>query len=172
MNDSDTNALALQRLFSPPTGLKLTHPRNPVTGSINTFSIQGSLNERLDYIFPNGLLFSNIKTSQVFRTDLPNPLPPNLHSNDDVVASDHLPVMMVFNHPYDQPFRLTAITRSPPNVKLEWESVFGQPYRVDVSSNLIAWNVLASNLTATSNVFTLVTNVTGEARFFRVYRVP
>lgn len=172
MNDSDTNALALQRLFSPLTGLKLTNPKNPVTGSINTFSIQGSLNSRLDYIFPNGLLFSNIKTSQVFRTDLLNPVPPNLNSNDNKVASDHLPVMMVFNNPYDKPFRLTSITRSDPNVTLQWESVFGQPYRVDASSNLTTWTALASNLTASGDVFTLVTNVTGETRFFRVYRVP
>jgi len=172
MNDSDTNAALFQRLLSIPTGLKLTNPKNPITGSINTYSIQASLNGRLDYIFPNGLLFSNIKTSQVFRTDLLDPVPPNLNSNDDQVASDHLPVLMVFNNPYDRSFRITSITRSNPNVTLQWESIFGQPYRVDGSSNLTAWNVLASNLTATSHRFTLSTNLAGDEQFFRVYRVP
>ena len=172
MNDADTNALALQRLVSPPTGLKLTNPKNPVTGSINTFSIQGTLNERLDFIFPNGFLYSNIKTSLVFRSDKVVPLPTNLYSNDSRTASDHLPVMMLFNNPYDKPFRITSLMWSNASVALQWESVFGQPYRVDSSSNLGAWSVLASNLTATSNAFTLVTNVTGETRYFRIYRVP
>jgi len=126
----------------------------------------------LDYIFPNGLLFSNLKTGQVFRTDLVNPGPPNLNSNDDLVASDHLPVMVVFHNPYDQPFWLTSIVRSNTEVKLQWESVYGQPYGVDASSNLITSSVLASNLTAAANVFTLVTNLTGETRCFRVYRLP
>ncbi len=172
MNDADTNALAFQRLLSAPTGLRLTNPENPISGSINTFSIQGTLNARLDYIFPNGLLFSNLKTGQVFRTDLLNPVPPNLNSNDDLVASDHLPVMVVFHNPYDQPFWLTSIVRSNTEVKLQWESVYGQPYGVDASSNLITSSVLASNLTAAANVFTLVTNLTGETRCFRVYRLP
>jgi hypothetical protein len=74
-NDSDTNVLAIKRLISAPTGLHLTDPNNPVSGSINTFSIQGSLSERIDFIFPNELLFSNTRTSQVFRTDGLNPLP-------------------------------------------------------------------------------------------------
>jgi len=172
MNDSDTNAALFQRLLSVPTRLKLTNPKNPITGSVNTYSIQGSLNGRLDYIFPDELLSANIKTGQVFRTDLLNPVPPNLNSNDDKVASDHLPVLMVFNNPYDKPFRVTSITRSNPSVTLRWESVFGQPYGVDAASNLNSWSVLASNLTATGNSFGFVTNVTGETRFFRVYRVP
>jgi len=173
MNESDTNALAIQRLVSGPTGLHLTNPTNPVTGSINTYSTAAANpSERIDYILPCGLLFSNIRTSQVFRTDLLNPVPPNLNSNDDKVASDHLPVMMVFNNPYDKPFRITSITRSSPDVTLQWESVFGQPYRVDASSNLTTWTALASNLTATGTSFNFVTNVTDSVKFFRVYRVP
>jgi endonuclease/exonuclease/phosphatase family metal-dependent hydrolase len=172
MNESDTNAALFARLLSPETGLRLTNPKNPVTGSINTYSIQGSLNERLDYIFPNGLLFANVQTSLVFRTDLLNPLPPGLNSNDDRTASDHLPVMMVFNHPYDRPFRLLSLTRSNLEVTLQWESVFGQPYRVEASSNLATWSALASNLTATGGVCAFITNAPEAARFFRVYRVP
>lgn len=172
MNDSDTNVLALQRLISPPTGLKLTNPKNPVSGSINTFSIQGSLNSRLDFLFPNGLLYSNIKTSLVFRTDLLNPLPPNLNGNDDAIASDHLPVMMVFNNPYDEPFQITSVQHSNSTVDLKWESVFGQPYRVYASSNLTTWNVVASNLTATSNITSFSTNSPETVKYLRVYRVP
>jgi hypothetical protein len=70
MNESDTNTPALQRLISAPTSLRLTNPTNPISGSINTYTIQGSLSERIDFIFPGALLVSNITASQVFRTDL------------------------------------------------------------------------------------------------------
>ena len=168
MNDSDTNALAIQRLISAPTNLQLTNPKNPVTGSINTFSIQASLSERIDFIFPNELLFSNIHTSQVFRTDLLNPLPPNLNPADDSTASDHLPVLMVFNNPYTKPFQLTSITRSNPAVTLKWESLPGQFYQVETSSNLLSWTALATNLTATNFSLLFSTNLTDATKFFRV----
>jgi endonuclease/exonuclease/phosphatase family metal-dependent hydrolase len=172
MNDSDTNALAIQRLISALTGLRLTNPKNPVSGSINTFSIQGSLSGRIDFIFPNELLFSNIRTSQVFRTDLLNLLPPNLNAGDDSTASDHLPVLMVFNNPYTKPFQLASVTRSNQAVALKWESVPGQFYQVETSSNLTAWSVLASGLTATNYVFTFTSNSTEPAKFFRVRQSP
>ena len=173
MNDDDTNALAIQKLISPATGLGLTNPKNPITGSINTHStVNANPSSRLDYVFPCQLLLSNIKTGQVFRTDRLTPVPPNLNSNDCKIASDHLPVLMTFNNPYDKPFRLLSIARSNPGVTLRWESVFGQPYRVENSSNLTTWTVLANNLVATSNTYTWTTNVAGNQRFFRVYRVP
>ena len=162
----------IQKLVSPPTGLQLTTPTNPVTGQDFTVSIQTTLDARFDYILPCGLLFSNIASSQVFRSDKLAPLPPNLFSNDSRTASDHLPVLMMFNHPYDKPFRLTSIARSNLNVTLQWESVLGQPYRVNTASNLTVWTVLASNLTATGTSYTFSTNVSGNRRFFRVYRVP
>ena len=175
MNEADTNQLSIQRLLSSTVDLHLTNPTNPVTGRINTFSTTTvNPSSRIDYIFPGGLLASNIASSQVFRSMvLTNPAPPPpLLTNDEKTASDHLPVMMVFNNPYDKPFRITSLTRSNTNLTLEWESVFGQPYRVDASANLIAWEVLASNLVAASNRFTFATNVTAEERFLRVYRVP
>ena len=79
---------------------------------------------------------------------------------------------MFFGNPYARPFRLISIARSNEAVALTWEAVPGQPYRVDVSSNLSAWSVLASNLLATNLSFTLNTKATGDPRFFRVYRVP
>ncbi len=171
MNDSDTNALAIQRLISPPTRLQLTNPKNPTSGSINTFSIQASLSERIDFIFANDLLGSNIHTSQVFRTDLLNPLPPNLNAADDSTASDHLPVMMVFSNPYAQPFQITAIARNNAAVSVSWASVPGQFYQVETSSNLVTWSALTSNLTATnylSNFTTDATDATDATKFFRV----
>ena len=113
-----------------------------------------------------------MRASQVFRTDILNPVPPNLNSNDDKVASDHLPVMMVFNNPYDKAFRLLSIARSNASVTLTWQSVTGQPYRVDSSSNLAAWTGLASNLVATGMSYVFTTNVIGDTLFFRVYRIP
>ena len=172
LNDSDTNALAVQYLISEPSGLLLTNPKNPFTGSINTFSAQGSLNSRLDFIFPGGLLCSNIAGSQVFRTDLlPNP-PPPLLTTDSAMASDHLPVLMLFNNPYDKPFRLLSFTLSNQIVTLMWESVPGQPYRLESSSNLAAWSVLVPNLTASGLNQIFTTNVSGSQQFFRVFRVP
>jgi hypothetical protein len=173
MNASDTNELCIKKLISPATGLTLTNPKNPVTNSINTYpTTSANPSSRLDYIFPSALLFSNIRTSQVFRTDKLTPVPAGLNSNDCKVASDHLPVLMVFNNPYDKPFRLLSITRTNPTVTLKWESVFGQPYRVDASSNLSTWTPLASNVVATGTNHSYSTNLNDPARYFRIYRVP
>ena len=138
-----------------------------------TFSIQAaSLTKRYDYILPCTLLFSNVASSQVFRTNqLPSP-PPPLLAGDDETASDHLPVVMTFNNPYDKPFRLRSVARSNLTVTLVWDSVAGQPYRVDSSTNLNTWSTLASNLLAASATFTFSTNLNDPTRFFRVYRVP
>jgi len=168
MNDSDTNTLAIQRLISAPTGLRLTNPKNPTTGSINTFSIQASLSERIDFIFPSDLLYSNIRTSQVFRTDLLNPLPSNLNATDDEVASDHLPVLMVFSNPYTPAFQVTSFARSNTAVTVKWASVPGQIYQVETSPDLQTWAAFTANLTATNFNFSLITNVGDSKNFFRI----
>jgi hypothetical protein len=116
-------------------------------------------------------LYSNIVTSQVFRTDVLNPVPPNLLANDDITASDHLPVIMYFRNPYVVPFQLTSFVVTNQNATLKWESVTGLTYRVEISTNLTAWSVLASNLTATGTNFTFSTNLSGAANFLRV-RTP
>jgi endonuclease/exonuclease/phosphatase family metal-dependent hydrolase len=162
----------VQRLIGPPTGLVLTTPLNPATQADFTESIRGPLNVRFDYILPCGLLFSNISSSQVFRTDLLTNTPPPLLANDDKTASDHLPVLMVFSNPYNKPFDLTSISRTNQNVTLEWQSVLGQPYRVEASSNLTAWAVFSSNITATGSTSSFSTNVPDALKFFRVYRFP
>jgi endonuclease/exonuclease/phosphatase family metal-dependent hydrolase len=163
---------SIERFISGPAGLQLTTPFNPTNHGELTFSIQATLDRRYDYILPNTLLWSNAVSSQVFRTDLLNPLPPNLFSDDDSVASDHLPVFMVFGNPYNKPFRLLSIARSNQSVSLTWQSVPGQIYRVDASSNLFAWMTLASNLVAAGSSHTFTTNSVLSPQFFRVRAGP
>ena len=67
---------------------------------------------------------------------------------------------------------LTSITRSNLNVTLKWQSVLGQPYRVETSSNFGSWAVFATNLVATGATYTFSTNVADTVKFFRVYRLP
>ncbi len=127
---------------------------------------------RYDYILPCAALFTNIVSSQVFRTDLLNPLPSNLYSNDDKIASDHLPVFMVFANPFNVPFRLLSVGMTNQIVSLTWESQSNRSYRIEVSSNLTTWTPLATNLMATGASCTFQTNISDAPRFFRVYRIP
>ena len=122
---------------------------------------------------PCDQLASNIVSSQVFRTDLLNPVPLNLNSNDDKVASDHLPVLMTFANPFNTPFKLLAITRTNQSVTLQWESATNRVFSVETSTNLAQWTPLATNLFATStNSFFTTNNIGDQLKFFRVYRVP
>ena len=163
------NLQAIQRLTNA-TGLRLTTPLNPFTLSRFTHSIQGSMDARFDYVLPSGLLYSNIVSSQVFRTDLlPPPLPPNLNSNDDIVASDHLPVVMVFNYP-DPPL-LTSLTLSNQTVTLTWPALIGRKFSVLSSANLMTWTVTASNLFSLAPQVTWNTTAGADAKYFRVVRV-
>jgi endonuclease/exonuclease/phosphatase family metal-dependent hydrolase len=162
----------IQRMTSAPTGLQLTTPVNPVTQTDLTESIRGSLDTRFDYIMPCPLLFSNIVSSQVFRTDLLNPLPANLFSGDDATASDHLPVLMTFANPFTKTFQFTSASRSNSAVALQWQSVPGQIYRIESSSNLTAWSVFVTNLAATNYSFAFKTNLPDAMKFFRARQGP
>ena len=164
----------IQRLTSPPTGLQMTIPINPVTRTDLTESVRGSLDTRFDYILPCAMLFSNIAASEVFRTDLLTNFPPNLYSNDDKIASDHLPVLMVFNNPFDTPFKLLSASVTSQTVSLNWESQNNRHYNVETSTNLVSWMPFATNLitTTTNPVFTFATNYPGNPAFFRIYRAP
>lgn len=162
----------IQRLTGPPTGLKLTTPVNPVTHADLTESIQTRLDMRFDYLLPCGLLFSNIAGSEIFRTDLLNPLPPDLNSNDDKIASDHLPVLMVFNNLFNAPFRLLSIGMTNQVISLQWESASNRQYSVESSPDLNHWTSLATNLLADGTNFTFSANAADEMKFYRVYRAP
>jgi endonuclease/exonuclease/phosphatase family metal-dependent hydrolase len=166
----------IQRLISAPTGLQFTSPTNPFTGAPTndmTESIRDShLTVRFDYIMPNPLMFSNIVGSQIFRTDKLFPVPPNLNSNDDRIASDHLPVVMVFKNPFQNPFQLLSVTRSNLSLSLNWQSVPGQIYAVESSLDLLNWTAFATNLMATNFSATLTTNTPASSQFFRVRKAP
>ena len=172
INRPDSANQPVQRLANSATGLQLTTPHNPFNNDDRTWSIQGSLSVRFDYILPCGLLFSNIATSQVFRTDLLNPTPAEVQQFDDKTASDHLPVLMVFNNPYDTPFRLLSVTVSNEIISLSWESVSGRQYDVEASGGLSSWTKLVTNLSATGTNFSWEVNATEPWQFFRVFRVP
>jgi endonuclease/exonuclease/phosphatase family metal-dependent hydrolase len=173
-----TSGHPIQKLVSPsPTGLLLTTPVNPFTPPTNndlTESIQasGGLTVRFDYILPCAALYSNILSSQVFRTDvLPSP-PPPLLAGDDKTASDHLPVLMTFSNPYDIPYQLTFIGVSNQTATVTWQAIAGRQYAVYGSSDLRTWTVLASNLMAVGTNLSFSTNAGPGAQFFRVYRAP
>ncbi len=170
MNEANTNTTVIQRLISAPTDLRLTNPTNPVTGSINTYSIQASVSSRIDYIFPCGLLFSNIVSSQVFRTDLLNPVPSGLQTNDDKTASDHLPVLMTFANPYTTPFQITSVSLSNSSLTLNWQSSSGRQYRVESSTTLTNWIPFSATLMATGSNSSFTTNTTSGIKFLRLNR--
>lgn len=164
------NLQAIQRLTNN-SGLILTTPLNPFALTRFTHSIQGSLDARFDYVLPNGLLASNIVGSQVFRTDLlPLPLPPELNHDDDLVASDHLPVVTVFRYP-DPPLAV-SLSVNAHTVTLTWPALMGRAFRVEASPDLNAWNVVAGELTATQVQTTWTGPATVDAQFYRVIRLP
>jgi endonuclease/exonuclease/phosphatase family metal-dependent hydrolase len=169
-----SNPQALSKLTSAPTGLRLTTPTNSFSGSELTISIQTGLFSRYDYILPCGSLFSNIVSSQVFRTDLLYPVPSNLYSNDDETASDHLPVMMTFANPFNTPFRLLSLGVTNQTVSLKWESQNNRVFNIESSTNFIVWTPFVTNLAATTAnpTLTFTTNYTGGPAFFRIYRAP
>jgi len=166
----------IQRLANNATGLRLTSPRNPISNSHRTHSIQDTngnvLANRYDYILPGGLLYSNFAGGLVFRTDLLANPPSPLLTNDNITASDHLPVMMYFANPYGGPFQLLSLEASGGAVTLRWESISNRVYGVEASTNLNAWSTLASNLTASGTNTAFSTNSIPSQRFFRVFRLP
>ena len=177
----DTNYISghpVQRLTSAPTGLQLTTPVNPFWNSPSnayTESIRNPLDTRFDYILPCAILFSNVTAAMVFRTDLLTNFPANLFSNDDKIASDHLPVLMTFANPFNTPYKLVSITRTNLTVTLKWESQNHRTFNIEASSNLISWTPFATNLytTTTNSPFVFNTNNVPEpVNFFRIQRVP
>ena len=166
----------IQRLVNDATGLRLTSPRNPISSSHRTHSIQDTngnvLANRYDYILPGGRLYSNFAGALVFRTDLLTNPPAPLLTNDNYTASDHLPVMMWFANPYVSPFRLLSLETTSGAVTVRWESISNRVYGVEASTNLPTWITLATNLTATGTNTAFTTNSFPSQRFFRVFRLP
>ena len=155
-------------LANAATGLHLTTPMNPVTKSPRTISIRGSLTARFDYILPCGSLFSNIVRSEVFRTDLLNPLPDGLEKLDDKTASDHLPVWMEFADPYAIPFTLLAATLRNGFLELSWGGVAGRQYEIQATEDFARWSNIASGLFSIGSVIHWETKPSGPLQFFRL----
>ena len=164
-----TTQMPIQQLVNEATGLGLTTPTNSMSGADRTISITSGLNKRFDYILPSPLLFSNIRTSLVYRSDL-QPYSPSVLRDDSATASDHLPVWMEFNFP-DPPLVL-SVEAGQGTFLLRWPSLVGRQYWVATSSNLMSWTAVATNLTATSNTVVFAPNIADVAQFFRVYRRP
>ena len=163
---------AIKRITSPPTGLRLLTPINPFTFSSNTFSIRASVSDRLDYVLPGGLLFSNLASSQIFRSDRLTPLPSNLTSNDSRIASDHLPVVVSFHNPYDTLFRFTSVTPSNQFLNVSWQTTTGRTYRVESSTNFTTWTSNSPHLLAATTNLSWSVSQNASRQFLRIYRLP
>ena len=87
------------------------------------------------------------------------------------MASDHLPVLIVFNNPFTYPFSVTSIQASNNSLSIIWESVPGQSYRVEASSTFASWEPVADHLLATNSILTWTSNLSGSPIFFRVKRI-
>ena len=100
---------AIQTMTSASTGIRLADPRNLVTGDDDTWSARNTNPSiRFDYVLPNYILASNMIGGQVFRSDTVSPPAPPLLATDSATASDHYPVLLVFNNPYDPPPFISA----------------------------------------------------------------
>ncbi len=163
----------IQTMTNAAVGLRLLTPTNPANGSELTFSIQAaSMTRRYDYILPNVLLAANVATSFVFRTDLASGDITPAMASDSETASDHLPVFVRFESPFTRPFLIGSITRSNGVVGMAWETVLGGRYRLEQSTNLTAWSVMATNLVATNSSFRFTTNSLSDQMFLRVRLEP
>ena len=159
----------IQRLTNAAIGLRLTTPRNPFNSDDRTISSSSPF-ARFDYILPCAALFSNIATSQVFRTDLLAPRPLTLNSNDSRIASDHLPVLITFNNPYNTPFWITSVNLTNQLLQLRWQASPGRDYTIESSSNLVFWSLVNPSVTATGATMTWTHDAIRPRRFFRLYR--
>ena len=166
----------IQILTTAPTGLQLSTPVNAFSGEDYTLSIQVTLDVRFDYILTSQSLWTNIINSQVFRTDLLANPPPPLLANDDITASDHLPVLMEFNNPFTTPVLLPRITG---NVGFAYgkfgfnlKGRAGRTVVVDASPDLKLWLPAWTNVLGTGPVYFSDPQWTNYTRRFYRLRSP
>jgi len=174
MNEDNTNTLAIQRLVSAPMGLQMQNPINAATGSSDTYTSTNP-SSRLDYIFPCTVLSSSINIRQVFRADKIGVPPSPLTTNDTRIASDHLPVMMVFNNPFaDQNpvYKIYSFSVSNQNATFKWAALATRAYNIEKSPDFTNWTNLKTNLVATGTNITFTTNIPFGSSFYRIYRAP
>jgi endonuclease/exonuclease/phosphatase family metal-dependent hydrolase len=165
---------AMARIINDATGLKLTTPRNPFNDDERTHSSQNANPSiRFDYILSSQLLFANIATNWVFRTDYLVPTPAGLLSDDVKVASDHLPVLTIFKNPYRAPVGFKAQVRiENQTVILSWDSWPGNKYVVSGSFTLTNWFNVSPTITATTTNSSWSGSLVPTAMFFRIHEMP
>jgi endonuclease/exonuclease/phosphatase family metal-dependent hydrolase len=161
---------AMLRIINPATGLQLTTPRHPPTNDERTWSSRNpNPTIRFDYILPGMMLFTNIATNWIFRTDYLSPTPPGLQSDDSQVASDHLPVLAVYRNPYRLPPAFQAgVKVEGQTVTVAWDSVPGYKYIVRGSLNLTNWFNVSGTITATETNSSWNGSLVPSGMYFRV----
>ena len=165
---------AMQRIINGATGLQLTTPRNPFNNDERTHSSRNANPSiRFDYILPGQLLFTNLATNWIFRTDYLTPVPPGVQSDDVQVASDHLPLVAVFNNPYYVPAPFRAAVRIENQTAIvSWHSLVGNKYVVRGSFNLTNWFNASPTITATGTNSDWAGALVPNSMFFRIVEVP
>jgi len=165
---------AMQRIISDATGLHLTTPRNPFNNDERTHSSRNpNPSIRFDYILPGQILFTNLSTNWIFRTDYLSPVPAGLQGDDVQVASDHLPLMAIFKNPYATPTPLKAAVRiENQTVIVSWNSAAGNNYVVRGSFNLTNWFNVSQTITANGTNSDWTGALVPTSMFFRVLEVP
>lgn len=165
---------AIPRIINDMTALQLTTPRNPFNNDERTHSSRNANPSiRFDYIMPGPLLFTNIATNWIFRTDYLVPTPSGLLATDVQVASDHLPLLTIFKNPYNQPPVLKAGLRVENQMAIvSWNSAAGTKYLVRGSFNLTNWFTVSPTITATGTNSSWSGSLVPTAMFFRVQETP
>jgi len=165
---------AMPRIINDATGLQLTTPRNPFNNDERTHSSRNANPSiRFDYILPGALLFTNIMTNWIFRTDYLSPAPPGLQSDDAQVASDHLPLVAIFRNPYYASAPLKAAVRIENQTAIvSWNSIVGNKYVVRGSFNLTNWFNASATITANRTNTDWTGALVPTSMFFRVLQVP
>jgi len=173
LNETNTNSPVFKALINSATGLFLTTPTEPTTLSPLTFSIQAtSLTARYDYILPCGILYSNIASGYVFRTDTLTDRPMGLLASDSATASDHLPVTVAFANPFDIPFHLVSIQVQQGFAHIQWEAAPSRLYSVEWSKDLSSWQPVMTNIKPGSTTAVATVQIPFPLGFLRVYRHP
>lgn len=163
----------IAKLVNPATGLRLLTPRAPGSTSEKTWSTRGpGLWYRLDYVLPGGLLFSNVVRAVVFRTATLQPLPPGLNRDDEITASDHLPLWVEFAHPEAPSFRILRVAAGGHRLRLVWESAPGFEYTPEFTGDWQVWTPLSPELIGVGPELNWEGAAPAAPAFFRVRRWP
>jgi len=91
----------------------------------------------------------------------------SLLSNDDTIIN--LKGQLVATRSTIQGPVFSSIVVSNQIVTLQWQTIPGQKYQLESSTDFKTWIIEAANLIAATNILTWTTNVTHSLQFFRVF---